>query len=199
MADIAKVVSELHFNFKDWSPETVITNTSLRRLNHHHIFEFPLQLDNGFDLDDVQLGLKDATKKIRSDNKLKSFANDLGDVYLAANGERLLHGDYYPGSWLKTDQGFRMIDPEFCYTGKPEFELGVVIAHLKMAQQPDSLIKDMFVYYHFDRQFDGSLFTKFAGIEVIRRILGLAQLPLDLTLKERLDLLDQAYEWVING
>jgi len=57
----------------------------------------------------------------------------------------------------------------------------------------------MFVYYHFDSRFDGGLFSKFAGIEVIRRIIGLAQLPLDLTLKERLDLLDEAYEWVVKG
>ena len=34
---------------------------------------------------------------------------------------------------------------------------------------------------------------------MIRRILGLAQLPLELDLKERLELLDEAYELVING
>ncbi|MDP6909125.1 MAG: phosphotransferase, partial [Flavobacteriales bacterium] len=114
-------------------------------------------------------------------------------------GNKLLHGDFYPGSWLKTDSGFKMIDPEFCFMGPAEFELGVTVAHLKMAEQSESLIKDLFVYYHFDTKFDGTLFSKFAGMEIIRRIIGLAQLPLDLDLKERLDLLDEAYELVVNG
>jgi 5-methylthioribose kinase len=119
--------------------------------------------------------------------------------YLRPTGPKLLHGDYYPGSWLRTSKGFRMIDPEFAFFGLPEFELGVAVAHLKMAQQPDSLIKDLFVYYHFDSRFDGSLFSQFTGMEMIRRIIGLAQLPLQLDMNERLELLDEAYELVMNG
>ncbi|MBI1289079.1 MAG: phosphotransferase [Flavobacteriales bacterium] len=199
MADIARVVSELHFNFKDLQESERITNRKLRVLNHQHIFELPLQAKNGFDLDGVVLGLQSATAKFRNDEKLKKYAAELGGIYLADDGTRLLHGDYYPGSWLKTDNGFRMIDPEFCFTGPAEFELGVCVAHLKMAQQSDSLIKDLFVYYHFDSRFDGSLFSKFSGMEIMRRLIGLAQLPLELNLKERLSLLDEAYELVVNG
>jgi 5-methylthioribose kinase len=104
-----------------------------------------------------------------------------------------------PEAGSKTAKGFRIIDPEFCFFGRPEFELGVAVAHLKMAQQPDALIKDLFIYYHFDKQFDGSLFTKFAGIEIIRRLIGVAQLPLELTLQERLDLLEEARALVVKG
>jgi len=199
MADIARVVSELHFQFRTDKGLSSIENRELRALNHQHIFQLPLAEDNGLDLDSVLSGLQRATEKFRKDERLKAKAAELGNLYLNGEGTRLLHGDYYPGSWLKTDNGFRMIDPEFCFTGLPEFELGVAVAHLKMAQQKDSLSKEMFVYYHFDSRFDGGLFSKFAGIEVIRRIIGLAQLPLDLTLKERLDLLDEAYEWVVKG
>ena len=53
----------------------------------------------------------------------------VGDIYLSDDGGVLLHGDYYPGSWLKTDAGFRVIDPEFCFLGPPEFDLGVLAAH----------------------------------------------------------------------
>ncbi len=199
MADIARVVSELHFSFRTDDGLTPIQNKSLRLLNYQHLFELPLQENNGFDLDSIVSGLQSGSEKFRSDKRLRSEALSLGELYLHGKGMRLLHGDYYPGSWLKTEQGFRMIDPEFCFTGLPEFELGVAVAHLKMAQQSDTLIKDLFVYYHFDSKFDGGLFSKFAGMEVIRRLIGLAQLPLELTLKERLDLLDQAYEWVLNG
>ena len=199
MADMARCVSELHFNFKFESDDTGMPNKQMRQLNHSHIFDFPLNQDNGFDLDGVMSGLQAATDKFRTDEKLKKCAEELGEIYMADSGTRLLHGDYYPGSWLKTPNGFRMIDPEFCFKGPAEFELGVAMAHLKMAQQSDRLLKDLFVYYHFDSKFDGSLFSKFAGIEIIRRLLGLAQLPLELDLKERLALLDEAYELVLNG
>lgn len=199
MAAIATFVSELHFQFDKNAVDDLRTNREMRELNHQHIFELPLQENNGFDLDQVMDGLQKATVKFRKCDELKSVAKSLGELYLNEEGRKLLHGDYYPGSWLRTDNGLKVIDPEFCFFGPPEFELAVAVAHLKMAQQPDSLIKDIFVYYHFDEHFDGSLFTKFAGMEVIRRIIGLAQLPLELNLKERLSLLDEAYEWVVSG
>lgn len=199
IADIARVVSELHFSFKVGKSVPVIENKALRSLNHQHIFELPLNVDNGFDLDQVISGLQTGSQKFRADDKLKKRALELGELYMRSEGSSLLHGDYYPGSWLKTDGGFRMIDPEFCFTGLAEFELGVAVAHLKMAQQKDSIIKDLFVYYHFDSRFDGSLFSQFAGMEMIRRLIGLAQLPLELSLKERLELLDEAYELVMHG
>lgn len=199
MADIARVVSELHFRFKFEPKEEGISNMEMRTLNHEHIFDLPLNSSNGFNLDSVLPSLQSTTDKFRNDEKLKVRALELGEIYLADSGTRLLHGDYYPGSWLKTPNGFRMIDPEFCFKGPAEFELGVAVGHLKMAQQSESLLKDLFVYYHFDSKFDGSLFSNFAGMEMIRRILGLAQLPLELDLKERLELLDEAYELVING
>ncbi len=199
MADIARMVSELHFGFKYEPSDVMIPNMEMRLLNHAHIFELPLSVTNGFNLDGVLSELQSATEKFRNDEKLKRAAKDLGEIYLSNSGTRLLHGDYYPGSWLKTPNGFRMIDPEFCFKGPAEFELGVAVAHLKMAQQSESIMKDLFVYYHFDSKFDGSLFSKFAGMEMMRRMLGLAQLPLELDLNERLTLLDEAYELILHG
>ncbi|MCB9204152.1 MAG: phosphotransferase [Flavobacteriales bacterium] len=199
MADVSKTISALHFNLKDILEENRIENKALRTLNHQHIFVLPLDESNGFDLNLVMPGLHDKTANFRKDPDLKKMAKELGELYLNGKGSKLLHGDYYPGSWLRTAGGVKMIDPEFCFTGTAEFELGVTMAHLKMAQQPDSLMKDLFVYYHFDEKFDGSLFSKFAGMEIIRRIIGLAQLPLELSLAERLSLLDEAYELVITG
>lgn len=195
---IAKVLSELHYRFNEDTMEERISNRAMRLLNFEHIFIFPLREDNRIDLDAVCPGLRKATDHLRQDDRLNRVARELGDMYLE-DGSTLLHGDYYPGSWLSTSKGFRMIDPEFCFFGHPEFELAVAVAHLKMARQPDSLIKDLFIYYHFDKFFDGSLFTRFAGMEIIRRLIGVAQLPFDLTLKERLDMLDEARWLVLKG
>ncbi len=198
IVSIAKVLSELHYRFNVRTMDQLLPNREMRELNHGHIFTIPLMADNGLDLDAICPGLKEGSEHLRHDLRLKKVAHDLGQTYLE-DGTTLLHGDYYPGSWLNTSNGFRMIDPEFCFLGHPEFELAVAVAHLKMAQQSDALIKDLFIYYHFDRFFDGSLFTRFAGMEVIRRIIGVAQLPLDLTLTERLDLLEEARTWVLRG
>jgi 5-methylthioribose kinase len=199
IVSIAKVMSELHFRFNIHTTDEYIFNRNMRVLNHRHIFEIPLQEGNGVNLDTYCPGLQEATGHFRNDPELKAAAEQMGHVYLNDFGTALIHGDYYPGSWLNTANGFRVIDPEFCFFGPREFEMAVAVAHLKMAQQPDSIIKDLFIYYHFDQRFDGSLFTRFAGMEMIRRLIGVAQLPLELTLQERLEMLEQARVFVLQG
>ena len=50
-----------------------------------------------------------------------------GERYLA-EGSTLLHGDYYPGSWMTVDDAVFVIDPEFSFKGFPEFDLGVMLS-----------------------------------------------------------------------
>lgn len=199
IAEITKVVSALHHGLNRAEEVNPLENHAMRVLNHQHIFDLPFQENNGFNLNDVVDGLQDKTDVFRSDKRLQREAKALGQLYLTADTNTLIHGDFYPGSWLKTENGFKMIDPEFCFYGMPEFEMGVMLAHLVMARQPVSLKKDMFLFYHFDKHFDGILLSKFAGIEIMRRVIGLAQLPLELDLKERMMLLDRAYDMILKG
>ncbi len=99
----------------------------------------------------------------------------------AAHGSRpaLLHGDYYPGSWLAHPRkGVMIIDPEFAFVGPPEFDVGVLLAHLLMAgyEQPEIVMQ--LGNYCSPPRFSQLLAWAFAGMEVIRRLLGVAQLPL---------------------
>ena len=165
-------------------------NLALRKLNHQHIFDFPLMVENGFDLDTITPGLQKVALKYKNDPELKSIATQLGENYLA-KGNTLLHGDYYPGSWLASGTGFKLIDPEFGFFGAAEFDLGVLLAHLKLAKQSDSIIQKMLGLYTLP--IDEGLLAQFEGIEIIRRLIGLAQLPLELNLSEKEDLL--AYAW----
>ena len=121
---------------------------------------------------------------------IKAFA-DLGKKYLA-DGDTLLHGDYYPGSWLFTEQGIKIIDPEFCFYGRAEFDVAVMKAHLMMAKQRSQFTDNLFEYYNRPEGFDDNLFNAFTGMEIIRRIIGLAQLPLALTLQQKEQLLNEA-------
>jgi 5-methylthioribose kinase len=169
-------------------------NLSLRGLNHEHIFVYPFMLENGFNLDSVTPGLQDKSLPFKNNVELKQVIQELGEVYLAS-GTHLLHGDYYPGSWVNDEGSLKVIDPEFSFMGPPEFDLGVFLAHLKMAQQNEELVGRV---RSATKDLDGRLIEKFEGIEIMRRIIGLAQLPLDLSLNEKNDMLQYAYTLIAN-
>jgi len=184
-------LNELHGKFKKTSESNLMANRKLRALNHEHIFIYPFMENNGLDLDTITLGLEALAKKYTSDAELKVKAKNLGEAYLA-DGDVLLHGDYYPGSWLNTKQGLMVIDPEFAFYGKAEFDLGVLYAHMHLAQQTGDVFETLDKFYTKSSDFNDLLFHQFIGIEIMRRLIGLAQLPLDLDLKEKEVLLEKA-------
>lgn len=190
---IMQFAAKLHGGITVNSTPKIIHNNEMRALNHEHIFIYPFLMNNGLDLDTILPGLKKASQFFKEDTLLKSKAATLGEIYLA-NGKSLLHGDYFPGSWLRTAEGVRIIDPEFCFFGPPEFEVGVTIAHLKMADQPENLIYKALEYYDSFSTVNETLRQKFTAIEILRRILGLAQLPLQIGLEKRVELMEEARE-----
>ncbi|PHN04659.1 phosphotransferase [Flavilitoribacter nigricans] len=170
-------------------------NLALRKLNHEHLFVYPYLLDNGFDLDTVQEGLQAVAMAYKKDEALKKEIDQLGAIYLGS-GSALLHGDYYPGSWLRVKNGFRVIDPEFTFFGPPEYDYGVMVAHFKMARLPETMVRTALEQYPSGSDFDAELARKITGMEILRRIIGLAQLPLELSLEERKALLAEAAQLV---
>ena len=158
----------------------------MRELNHEHIFRFPFDENNGLDLDSILPGLQKASLPFKMDEKLKSRVASLGERYLS-KGDTLLHGDFYPGSWISTESGLKVIDPEFGFVGDREFDLGIFVAHLIFSglNENEALSK----LDNYNPSFDSSLTLAFAGVELLRRLIGIAQLPLDLSLKERVELL----------
>ena len=174
-------------------PENFPQNLELRQLNHQHIFVLPFLEDNGFDLDSIQPGLQELAKPIKEDEALKQIISQLGEIYLAA-GTVLLHGDYYPGSWLQADENIYVIDPEFCFAGFAEFDLGVMAAHLIMATQDPTLLDQILEGYTLPK--DSNLVRQVAGTEILRRIIGLAQLPLERSLEEKASLLELAQKCI---
>lgn len=191
LLEIMDFAAELHKTFSAKTASTVIRNRAMRKLNHEHIFIYPYLGDNGLNLDDILPGLAEIGSVYKADTALKSRVRTIGQRYLS-DGNTLLHGDYFPGSWLTTADGVKIIDPEFCYFGEPEFEIGVTIAHLKMADQPQELIEKALQAYEVKVKLDKELLEKYTATEVLRRILGLAQLPLTINLEKRSQLLAEA-------
>lgn len=188
LRDMLTYLSHLHQLSVDEFPQ----NRALRSLNHAHIFDLPFRPDNGFPLGEILPGLDTIAKPFQNDEALRQKAKLLGARYLADDGGHLLHGDFYPGSLL--DQGGRLfvIDGEFAFRGPAEFDLGVLMAHLLMAQATPEQLQMIDIHYKKPSGFDARLARQFAYVEIIRRLIGIAQLPLSLSLAERGRLLEEA-------
>ncbi len=167
---------------------TVLENRAMRALNHAHMFAIPLQAALAPDADTFTPGLSVIAQTLRADAGYCARVEQLGLRYLA-DGEHLLHGDFYPGSWLRSPSGLKVIDAEFAFFGCAEFDAGVFMAHLLLARTPWPLLQHSMRHYRAPAQFEMGLAGGFAGVEVMRRLLGVAQLPLPLSLAQKAELL----------
>lgn len=188
---LVEVLNNIHSRQK---PKDYPLNKELRALNHQHIFVLPFLNNNGFTLDSVQQGLQNLSLPYKNDPSLKEVVNSIGEIYLS-EGDVLLHGDYYPGSWMQKEEEIFIIDPEFSFIGFREFDLGVMLAHVLMANMEEQLIDHILGIYSANANI--KLVKQVAGIEIIRRIIGLAQLPLQRSLLEKDYLLQIARKMIL--
>ena len=190
---LADYVARLHGS-TEAAPSERHANRAMRALNHEHVFVIPLSKNNGLTVDDFEPGLGDAVRALQDDERFCLAARDTGSRYLA-DGRHLLHGDYFPGSWLRSDVGLRIIDPEFSFAGDPELDLGFAIAHLALASCPRAQAEVMVDAYERSEgapRIDAGWLARYAAIEVVRRLVGVAQLPIPKSLGARAALLERA-------
>lgn len=170
------VASSLNATDKD----VRIKNQKMRALNFEHIFEIPLANNSGVELDALAPGLGEIAATLRHDPLYREIVVETGQEYLG-EGPCLLHGDFFPGSWLRTQHGLRVIDPEFCFHGVPEFDLGCAIAHFALANLTVETARSFRSRYRESAsgiELREHWVGRFAGVEVMRRLIGVAQLPL---------------------
>ena len=184
--------SELH--------RSKLLNKDMRALNFEHIFDLPLAQENHLDLNGITEGFQLYADHLKQNPQFTDTVAALGRRYLLSgsrNRDVLLHGDYYPGSWLATPEGPFIIDPEFCFFGDAEFDVGVFIAHMLIAGCSEEVVNTIFDLYEPPRSFVQTMALQYAGTEIMRRLIGVAQLPLSLGLKEKVALLKQAERLVL--
>lgn len=165
-------------------------NHEMKALNGEHLFYFPLQENNGIDLDNITLGLGILAEELIADVDYVKAVVTLANIY-EQEGKQLLHGDFYPGSWLRDlkSKNFWIIDPEFCFMGPAEFDVGILIGHLVLAGTPLNRAIEVFDLYPSLPQFQPELALRFSGVEIMRRLIGVAQLPLDSDIDKKSELL----------
>ena len=73
----------------------------------------------------------------------------------------------------------RVIDPEFCFCGDAEFDLGVFAAHLLLAGEPAERAERVLQLYQppAGAKISPELACQYAGVEIMRRLIGVAQIP----------------------
>ncbi len=166
-------------------------NRDMRALNSQHLFHFPLQNQNGMDLDSITIGLGALAAELIDDQDYVRAVKALAEIY-EQDGTELLHGDFYPGSWLRDSKSekFWIIDPEFCFMGHAEFDIGILLAHLILSGYSVTSALKVFDLYPILPQFEPKLALRFAGVEVMRRVIGVAQLPLESDINKKRELID---------
>lgn len=196
ISNLADYLSELHTSFVNPPHRHGLANHEMRDLNSQHIFFIPLQNNSGLNLAEISPGLQTAADQLIADKEYVTAVHALARVYMS-DGDHLLHGDFFPGSFLKTQSGPRVIDPEFAYFGRPEFDPAVFIAHLLLGRQPPEFIELFLRSYRPPKVHDEKLMLRLAGVEVMRRLIGYAQLPLGYGGGEREELLEISRQMVL--
>ncbi|MBA4043636.1 MAG: aminoglycoside phosphotransferase [Sphingomonas sp.] len=190
IADWLRALHDIEGPFDD-----ILTNTAMRTLNAFHIFNYPLNLHNGLDLDAITPGLQHLAEGLKRDDGFVAAVKAIGQRYLGSEAGVLLHGDLYPGSWLTTKEGVFVIDPEFCWIGPREWDVGVLAAHLRLSGQPENSTERLIKRYGI--ALDRQLLNQIIGIEIMRRLIGVAQLPLQIGLEDKAMMLADARDLVL--
>lgn len=202
LEELARYTSALHRLTIPQGERAAFRNGAMRKLNHQHIFDIPLRTDGACSamLEQITPGLDRAGDRLRRDASYCKTVEALGYSYLEQDGPGLIHGDLFPGSLLQTEHGnLRVIDPEFSFYGDPEFDIGVFHAHLLISRHEDDIAS-----FWLEAALEGTALSKtlvvqYAGVEIMRRILGVAQLPVSLSLEAKGDLLERSREMVLAG
>jgi len=195
--DLARLLAAIHMTPID----APLTNRAMRELNAAHIFRIPFADKPALDLDAITPGLARRAAPIRRDQRVREAAQRLERVYLA-DAQTLLHGDYYPGSWIRAARGVALIDPEFGFTGDPAFDVGVFAAHAVLTSpHPQPALARRVIEMCTDAgvRCDADLARGFAGVEILRRLLGVAQLPLPNDLERKTAMLEAGRALSIAG
>jgi 5-methylthioribose kinase len=196
--ELAHVLRALHDGTAA-DPAQPSFNRAMRELNHAHCFVVPLDPANVLPLDRFEPGLGALRTGLANDVAFRDMADEMGERYRSVPGP-LVHGDYFPGSWLRTVAGMRVIDPEFCFRGEREIDVGCAVAHLVLARQAPSVARRFLDAYGTDAGVcDPVAIARYAAMEIVRRLIGVAQLPIAPTRGWRGALLGRAREAALGG
>ena len=97
---------------------------------------------------------------------------------------------------MERNNNIYIIDPEFTFLGSKALDLGVMSAHLILATGQISYLKKFGDNY--PDKIDNNEVATYCAIEIIRRLIGYAQLSIQRSISEKSNLLKLSKELIIN-
>ncbi len=152
-------------------------NHAMQRLHGDHIFFLPYR-DNDFPLSPA---IAEIAASIRDNANLVSIIDAAYRRYLDPRGA-LVHADVQPSNILIKAGAPKLLDAEIAHIGDPAFDIGILLAHLRLASIARKSRVDISCVW--DAYANGFTKTKsplfrdvarYAGIEMLRRMLGAAR------------------------
>lgn len=158
-------------------------NDDMRGLHGDHIFALPYGAE-GFPLPPA---LAAEAHRLRRDTAFRESARAAHARYLEPRGA-LVHGDVQAGNVLLPAQGPKLLDAEIAHVGDPAFDLGTLLAHLCVCAvargegEGARPLLEASVRAYLDAcgpraGADPAAAVRYAGLELLRRTLGAARLP----------------------
>jgi len=155
-------------------------NDEMRELHGEHIFTLPFDGESEFGAPAAALEASDELVG----SKVRARIAELRESYYGVQ-EGLVHADVQAGNLLLRADRLRLIDAEISHVGDPAFDLGTALAHLAVYRAVDpnhragagetALLRG----YHEagGSEHHARKARNYAGVEVLRRVLGAARLP----------------------
>jgi len=176
-------------------------NPEMQRLHGDHIFELPLR-PNDFPLAPP---VAERAAALRNDRELVAIADGLYARYLGTR-RALVHGDVQGANVLLTPDGPRLLDAEIAHVGDPAFDVGILLAHVLLpAPGPPARARAAALWSIYRDASDEAALpdpedvSRYAGVEVLRRIIGAARVPSAEEPRRALAALDLATELLRTG
>jgi len=148
-------LNTLHAHFLLNPPLRPVVNKGMRKLNYERLFVLPFKDSSAF--------------AKTSDPAISKRVEALGERFLDFKaGGTLLHGAFRPSNfWIGKDERkpLRIIEPSSCLSGPPEFDFGVLVAHLHLRGYA-ARIEEVSKLY--SGKLDDALWRGYAGVELMR-------------------------------
>ena len=201
-AALGSFLGAVHGATTDPSLAAEFQNQAMQRLHGDHIFELPLR-ENDFPLPPE---LRSEAERLRSDPTLVGIADALYARYLEPHGA-LVHGDVQAGNVLLPDSGPKLLDAEIAHVGDPAFDLGMLVAHLRLPAiargEPERATEPVTAAVGAYRERLAGAPTvhfadaaRYAGIEMLRRTIGAARVPAVAEPEAARSVLAEAVAWL---
>jgi len=136
-------------------------------------------------------------EEINKDENVLKRIDALSSIY-AQESETLIHGNFTPSNWFRSDSGVAIANPCFARFGSPEFDLGLFIAHLKLAQVAQEKIDIVLDSYENRDDINLTLMNHFVALEILYwQFYGRKQF-VSGNLKMSKSLVEHAWELLVN-